>query len=125
MQLHMMNMGLRQVDVNTLFGIKLAHILFGATEQVSLLLQRKDIAIQEALSGVDTAKAYFKRLHWEEEFEHFYDASVQVADSFQLASLSFQDEDVAPHDFKRELHLTSTLHRGITIVTCFLKHVIF
>ena len=40
---------------NTLFGLRLAHILFGATEEVSMLLQRKDIAIQEELSGVDTA----------------------------------------------------------------------
>lgn len=34
---------------NTLFGLRLTHILFGATEEVLLLLQRKDIAIQEAL----------------------------------------------------------------------------
>ena len=72
-------------EVQHLFGLKLAHILFGATEQVSLLLQRKDIAIQEALSGVDTAKAYFKRLRSEEEFERFYDASVQVAQQFSIS----------------------------------------
>jgi deoxyribose-phosphate aldolase len=30
---------------NTLFGLRLAHTLFGATEEVSLLLQKKDIAI--------------------------------------------------------------------------------
>ena len=67
---------------NTLFGLRLAHILFGATEEVSMLLQRKDIAIQEELSGVDTAQAYFKRLRSDEEFECFYDASVKVAKQF-------------------------------------------
>ena len=71
--------------LNTHFGLRLAHILFGATEQVSLLLQRKDIAIQEALSGVDMAKAYFKRLRSEEEFEHVYDASVKVAEQFSIS----------------------------------------
>ena len=53
---------------NTLFALTIAHIHFGSTEEVSLFLQRKDIAIQEALSGVNTAKAYCKRLCSEEEF---------------------------------------------------------
>ena len=53
---------------NTLFALTIAHIHFGSTEEVSLFLQRKDIAIQEALSGVNIAKAYFKRLCSEEEF---------------------------------------------------------
>ena len=44
---------------STLFGLRLAHIVFGATEEVSLLLQHEDIALCEALAGVDTAKAYF------------------------------------------------------------------
>ena len=51
MQLHTMTTGLRQVGVhslekfNTLFGLTLAHILVGTTEEVSMLCQIKDIAI--------------------------------------------------------------------------------
>ena len=93
---------------NTLFGLRLAHILFGATEEVSLLLQRKDIAIQEALSGVDTAKAYFKRLRSDEEFVRFYDASVKIAEQISISQpvlprrrhcpTRFQ-EGAAPHEY--------------------------
>ena len=68
----------------TFFGLRLAHILFGATEEVSLLLQRKDIAIQDALAGVDTAKAYVKRLHSEDEFERFHDATVKLAEQLSI-----------------------------------------
>lgn len=68
----------------TLFGLRLAHILFGATEQVSLLLQKKDIAIHEALSGVDTAKAYFSRLRSDEEFDSFYDATLKIAEQLSI-----------------------------------------
>ena len=93
---------------STLFGLRLAHILFGATEQVSLLLQRKDIAIQEALSGVYTAKAYFKRLRSEQEFECFYDASVKVAEQLSISQPVLQrrrrcptrfEEGAAPHEY--------------------------
>ena len=47
---------------NTQFGLRVAHTLFGATEQVSLPLQRKEVAMQEPLSGVDAAKMYFRRM---------------------------------------------------------------
>ena len=68
----------------TFLGLRLAHIVIGATEEVSLLLQRKDIAIQDALAAVDTAKAYFKRLRSEDEFERFYDATVKLAEQLSI-----------------------------------------
>ena len=40
---------------NTLFGLRLAHTLFCAAEQVSLALQKKNISIQDTLSAVDAA----------------------------------------------------------------------
>lgn len=64
---------------NTLFGIRLAHTLFSAAEQVSLVLQRKDICIQDAFTAVDTAKTYYHRLRSEEIFNQFFDATVQIA----------------------------------------------
>lgn len=46
---------------STLFGLRLSHLLFSASEQMSLTLQKKDIALNEALSAVDVAKKFFKR----------------------------------------------------------------
>ena len=65
---------------NTLFGLRLAHILFCAAEQVSFVLQKKDISLSDALSAVDTAKAYYHRLRSEEGLNCFFDATVQIAD---------------------------------------------
>ena len=69
---------------STLFGLRLAHTLFGAAEQVSLALQKINISIQDALSAVDAAKAYYHRLRSEEEFNRFYDATVQIAEQHQI-----------------------------------------
>ena len=65
---------------NTLFGLRLAHILFCAAEQVSFVLQKKGISLSDALSAVDAAKAYYHRLRSEEEFNRFFDATVQIVD---------------------------------------------
>ena len=57
---------------NTLFGLRLAHTLFCAAEQVSVVLQKKNISLSDALSAVDAAKkAYYHRLRSEEEFNGF------------------------------------------------------
>ena len=45
---------------NTLFGLKLSHLLYSAAETVSLTLQRKVIAMHDALGAVETAKSYYK-----------------------------------------------------------------
>ena len=64
---------------NTLFGLKLAHILFCAAEQVSLALQKKNISISDALAAVDAAKAYYKK-----EFNCFFDSTVQIAEKHNI-----------------------------------------
>ena len=43
---------------------------------MSLALQKKNISIQDVLSAVDAAKAYYQRLRSEEEFNCFYDETV-------------------------------------------------
>lgn len=48
--------------LNPLFGLRLAHTLFDSAEQVSLALQKRNISIQDALSAVDAAKAYYHQL---------------------------------------------------------------
>ena len=68
----------------TLFGLRLAHNVFGAAEQVSFALQKKNISIQDALCAVDAAKAYFKRIRSDPEFNRFYDATVKISENYGI-----------------------------------------
>ena len=65
---------------STLFGFRLAHTVFSAAEQVSYTLQKKAITIRDALSAVDAAKAYFKRIRSHKEFDLFFDATIRIAE---------------------------------------------
>ena len=51
---------------------------------MSLVLQKKNISIQDALSAVDAAKIYYHRLRSEEEFNRFYVATVQIAEQHTI-----------------------------------------
>ena len=46
---------------STLFGLKLGHILFGTAEEVSKSLQAKDTTLQQALSTINLASAFYRR----------------------------------------------------------------
>ena len=65
---------------NILFGLKLSYLLFSAAEQVSLALQKNNIAIQDALSAVDAAKAHFNRIRSDKEFSQFYEKTLTFAE---------------------------------------------
>jgi hypothetical protein len=54
---------------DTLFGLKLGYLLFGAAEEVSKCLQAKDISLQEALSAVNLASGFYKRQRTDEAFD--------------------------------------------------------
>lgn len=43
------------------FGLKLSHMIFSVSEQLSITLQRKDINAQEAVKAVNQAKSFFSR----------------------------------------------------------------
>ena len=45
----------------TYFGLKLAYLLFGASEQVSKTLQNKDLTLQEAISSIKLASSFYRR----------------------------------------------------------------
>ena len=62
----------------TLLGLKLSY-LFSAAEQLSLSLQKKNIAIQDALSAVEAAKKHFKHLR-SDEFNGFYEKALRFAE---------------------------------------------
>ena len=93
---------------NTLFCLKLAHSLFSAAEQVSLALQKKNTTIQDALSAVDAAKAYFHRLRSEKEFDYLYDVTVQIAEQHAIGKPELPryrrrpsrfEDGVGPHEY--------------------------
>ena len=59
-------------NFSTYFGFKLAHLLFGASEQLSKTLQSKDTALQDALDAAELAQSYYARICTEEMFDTFY-----------------------------------------------------
>ena len=54
---------------STLCGLRLSHQLFSAAEQLSLTLQKKEIALQDAVVAVEAAKSFLKRVCSDEEFD--------------------------------------------------------
>ena len=63
---------------STHFRLKLGYNLFG-TEEVSRGLQAKDLSIQEAISSINLASAFYRRQRTDEAFDKFYDNSVETA----------------------------------------------
>lgn len=55
------------------FGLKLAHLIFSASEQFSTNLQAKDTSIQEATLGADLLVTHYESLRSESKFDRFYD----------------------------------------------------
>ena len=47
---------------DSVFGLKLGYLLFGATEQLSRALQGKETTLQEAITPANLAKNHYTRL---------------------------------------------------------------
>ena len=71
---------------NTLFGLKLSHLIFSAAEQVSLTLQKKATVLQEALVAVDAAKAYITWIRSDDNFNLFYKEATKFADDHEMSA---------------------------------------
>ena len=69
---------------STLLGLQLSHKLFSVAEQVSLVLQKKSLTIQDSLSAVDTAKAYYSCIRTDDEFNHFYEGAVKDSENYAI-----------------------------------------
>ena len=69
---------------STQFGLKLGHILFGTAEEVSKSLQAKDTTLQQALSSINLASAFYRRQRSDEEFKRFYDDVVEEAQQLAI-----------------------------------------
>ena len=61
------------------FGLKLSHLVFGGTEQVSIALQAKDTSVQEALGAARLAKQFITRQREDRSFETFYSLCVNAS----------------------------------------------
>ena len=77
---------------DTFFGLKLAYLLFGASEEVSKTLQSKDLSLQEAVSSVKLASSFYKRQRTNNAF------------SFFMMVLSSQPKFTSPLSFYRKLY---------------------
>ena len=71
-------------NFDTLFGLKLGHLLYGATEEVSKCLQGKDTSLQETLSVVNLILGFYRRQRTDEAFGLFYDGIVQNAEDLTV-----------------------------------------
>lgn len=69
---------------STFFGLKLSHMLFSGTEQLSLTLQYKDISIQEATLVAEVAVQYLIRQRTDAQFEYFYTSVVKEGEKLSL-----------------------------------------
>ena len=64
---------------DTLFSLRLGYLFFSAAEEVSKQLQSKDLSLQEALSAVRLAAAFFRRQRSDAAFTALYDKAIQTA----------------------------------------------
>ena len=63
----------------TFFGLHLSHLVFSATEQLSLSLQGKDTTVQDAIQASNLAINYLERQRSDEAFNRFYDRLVETS----------------------------------------------
>jgi hypothetical protein len=68
---------MRMETFEILFGLKLAHLLFSASEQFSTNLQAKDTSIYNATHGAELLVTHYNSLRHESQFNHFYDCVLQ------------------------------------------------
>ena len=70
-------MVLKMDNFDTFLGLKLAYLIFSASEQLSINLQAKDTTVQEAVRGSLLLTTHFRSLRDESKFNNFYDAVVR------------------------------------------------
>ena len=96
----------RMEQFDTFFALKLAHLLFSAAEQFSIIMQAKDITIQEAINGAKLLTTHLKSLRNEAKFDFFYDRVCQDC-------RNFTEEPRLPHprNIPRRLHEGTATHQ--------------
>ena len=69
---------------STLFGLRLAFLLFATAEEVSKGLQAKDTTLQQALASIDLASSFYRRQRTEQAFKQFFEVTVAKAQDLQI-----------------------------------------
>ena len=69
---------------DTLFGLKLGYLVFGASESLSKSLQGKNTSLQEALSAVNLCKSFYRRQRQDQAFNTFYDGVVKTSQDLKI-----------------------------------------
>ena len=69
---------------STYLGLKLSHLIFAGTEQLSLL-QGKNTTVQEATTAADLAINYLERQRTHEKFKSFYDDVLESSNNLTAA----------------------------------------
>ena len=67
---------------STFFSLKMSHLIFSGTEQLSLTLQGKDTTIQEATVAAELAIQYLTRQRSDSSFDRFYSKVVEDSKEF-------------------------------------------
>ena len=99
---------MRMESFDIFFGLKLAHLIFSASEQFSVNIQAKDISIQEATHGANLLVTHYQSLRTESKFDRFYDdvveLSTRLTDEPSLPRYRKRpkrvDEGAAPHCYQ-------------------------
>ena len=69
---------------STLFGLRLAFLLFATAEEVSKGLQAKDTTLQQALASINLASSFYRRQRTEQAFKQFFEVTVTKAQDLQI-----------------------------------------
>ena len=64
---------------STFFGLKLSHLIFSGTEQLSISLQGKDTTVQESINAAELAVKFLERLRQDSSFDEFYSGVVEAS----------------------------------------------
>ena len=67
---------------DTYFALKLAYLVFSASEQLSINLQAVDLTIQEATTGASLLASHLKALRTESKFDQFYSSVCEESKHF-------------------------------------------
>ena len=66
------------------FGIKLSHLLFGPAEEISKVLQAKNLSLQESLGSIHALQHFYERQRSDDAFNGFFDQLVEEANSLKI-----------------------------------------
>ena len=69
---------------STLFGLRLAFLLFSTAEEVSKGLQAKDTTLQQALASINLASSFYRRQRTEQAFKQFFEVTVTKVQDLQI-----------------------------------------